>query len=236
MKKVPRRPPGRRTASPRTLVTAPGTRRRTTHRPYHHGDLRAALVASAARLAAERGPAFVSLREVARRADVSQAAPYHYFADKADLLAAVAEEGFRAFDAHQAAALEAASADPFDRLAALGVSYVRFAFDLPHFFRVMFRPHQFDPSRYPAVADVSARAFGRLVDTVRRARLAAGHDDADPIVAAWLVWALPHGIAHLYLDGPGASAPLDPRGIEAPLRAAAEAVVRTELSRATSLD
>jgi len=81
-------------------------------------------------MAAESGPASVSLREVARRAGVSQAAPYHHFADKAALLAAVAEEGFRLFDAHQDAALTP-GADAVEQLASLGVSYLRFAIAQP---------------------------------------------------------------------------------------------------------
>ena len=95
-------------------------------------------------------PAAVSLREVARRAGVSQAAPYHYFTDKSALLAAVAEEGFRLFDASQAMPLEQAPSDPTSRLGALGVSYVRFALDRPHYFKVMFRPHLIEHAKYPS--------------------------------------------------------------------------------------
>ncbi len=169
---------------------------------YHHGALREALVHAAAQLAAEKGSAKLSLREVARRAGVSQAAPYHYFADKSALLAAVAEQGFNVFDNTQAAALEHAPADPVERLAALGAAYLRFALDRPHYFKVMFRPHLVEHGKYPSLAVVSSRAFDRLVETVRTARLAHGRDDADPIAVATLVWAVPHGLALLYLDGP----------------------------------
>jgi AcrR family transcriptional regulator len=186
---------------------------------YHHGALREALVESAAQLASERGAASVSLREVARRAGVSQAAPYHYFSDKSALLAAVAEKGFRLFDASQAAALASAAADPTVRLAELGVSYVRFALDRPHYFKVMFRPHLVEPGRYPSLSEVSGRAFERLVETVRDARLAHGHDDLDPLAVATLVWAVPHGLALLYLDGP-ISKTTSPRALEALTRAA----------------
>jgi AcrR family transcriptional regulator len=186
---------------------------------YHHGSLRETLVDAAAQLAAEHGPGLLSLREVARRAGVSQAAPYHYFADKAGLLAAVAEQGFKIFDATQAAALEQAPANPLDRLSALGAAYVRFALDRPHYFKVMFRPHLVEHGKYPALSLVSSRAFERLVETVRDARLAHGHDDADPIAVATLVWAVPHGLALLYLDGP-ISARTSPRALEALARAA----------------
>ncbi len=207
MVKVPRRAGGA------------GTKAKSPRRPYHHGALQAALVEAAAQLAAERGVAALSLREAARRAGVSQAAPYHYFADKSALLAAVAEKGFRLFDASQAAALELAPPDPTARLQALGVAYIRFAFDKPHYFRVMFRPHLVESSKYPALHEVSARTFERLMDCTRAARLAHGHDDPDPLAAATLMWAVPHGLAMLYLDGPISSG-TSPRAVEALARAA----------------
>jgi AcrR family transcriptional regulator len=195
--------------------------RRLTKPAYHHGDLRAALVDATARLASERGAAAVSLREVARRAGVSQAAPYHYFADKSALLAGVAEQGFRLFDTSQAEAVAQAGPDPSTRLAALGVSYVRFALDHPNYFKVMFRPHLVEHRKYPLLNEVASRSFERLVETVRAARAAHGHDDLEPVVAATLVWAVPHGLAMLYLDGP-ISGWMSPGGLEA-LAAAATA-------------
>jgi AcrR family transcriptional regulator len=176
-------------------------------------------VDAAARVAAERGVAQLSLREAARRAGVSQAAPYHYFADKSALLAAVAEAGFRLFDQAQAAAFDAGAEEPVERLQALGAAYVRFALDKPHYFRVMFRPHLVEHARYPGLHDVSRRAFERLVDATRAARLAHGHDDPDPLAAATLMWSVPHGLAMLYLEGPISSA-TTPRALEELARAA----------------
>lgn len=195
----------------------PKVPRRT--RPYHHGALREALVEAAAQLSAERGVGALSLREAARRAGVSQAAPYHYFADKSALLAAVAEEGFRRFDASQALAHAQAPPHPVERLQALGAAYVRFAIDRPHYFRVMFRPHLVEHAKYPALHEVSRRAFERLVESTRAARLAHGHDDPDPLAAATLMWSVPHGLAMLYLEGP-ISEGTTPRALEALARAA----------------
>jgi len=67
--------------------------------PYHHGDLRNALLETAVELIREQGFEAFTLREVARRAKVSHAAPYRHFRDKADLAAAIAEEGFGLLDA-----------------------------------------------------------------------------------------------------------------------------------------
>lgn len=195
---------------------------------YHHGDLRAALVEAAARLAEELGPAAVTLREVARRAGVSQAAPYHHFADKSALIAAVAEEGFRLFDAHQAAALAAAPPDPAERLGELGVSYVRFALRYPHYFRVMFRPYLFDGLRTPSFKAVADPAFERLVETTRAARSAAGHQDEDASVPAMAMWAMPHGLASLALDSSSGSS-LTLAVMEMLVRAAVAALVLMDL-------
>jgi AcrR family transcriptional regulator len=198
-------------------------------RSYHHGALRDALVEAAAQIAGERGVLALSLREAARRAGVSQAAPYHYFPDKSALLAAVAEKGFRLFDASQAAALEQAPADAVERLQALGAAYLRFALDKPHYFRVMFRPHLVEKGKYPALYEISTRTFERLVECTRAARLAHGHDDADPLAAATLMWAVPHGLAMLFLDGP-ISDGTSPRAVEALARAATLPLASAALS------
>ena len=192
---------------------------RKLRRSYHHGALREALIEAAAGVAAERGVGALSLREAARRAGVTEAAPYHYFADKSALLAAVAEQGFRLFDQTQGAAADQAGPDPVERLQALGAAYVRFAVDHPHYFRVMFRPHLVEHGKYPALHEVATRTFDRLVDSTRAARLSQGHDDPDPLAAATLMWSVPHGLAMLYLEGP-ISAGTSPRALEGLARAA----------------
>src|ERR1051325_1856783 len=92
-------------------------------RPYHHGDLRRALVDAARRLLETEGPAAMSLRAVAREAGVSPAAPYHHFKDKGELLGAVASEGWAMLSAAMFAASEARPGDHFGPL----VTYVSFA-------------------------------------------------------------------------------------------------------------
>jgi len=68
----------------------------TSRSSYHHGDLRAALLAAARDMIAEAGIEGLSLRKLAERAGVSRTAPYHHFQDKNDLLCAIAAEGFSA--------------------------------------------------------------------------------------------------------------------------------------------
>jgi AcrR family transcriptional regulator len=105
-------------------------------RPYHHGDLRRALVDAARRLLEAEGPSALSLRAVAREAGVSPAAPYHHFKDKAELLDAVAQEGWDILD-HQMIEAKKSAEGP-RQLTALGLAYVCFARENPALYRVMY--------------------------------------------------------------------------------------------------
>lgn len=104
----------------------------TDTRAYHHGDLRRALLAAALEAVGEVGPAALSLRDLARRAGVSHAAPAHHFGDKAGLLTALAAQGFDLL------AQTLTEAD--DDLLEAGVAYVDFAVTHRAYFEVMFRP------------------------------------------------------------------------------------------------
>ena len=106
---------------------------------YHHGDLRHALIEATESLLAERGPESFSLREVARRAGVSPAAPAHHFGDASGLLTAVAALGFDALAQALRAAETRGGRDPLKRLREQGVGYVEFATRHPARFRLMFR-------------------------------------------------------------------------------------------------
>ncbi|WP_309089941.1 TetR/AcrR family transcriptional regulator [Phenylobacterium sp.] len=105
-------------------------------RPYHHGDLRRALVDAARRLLEAEGPSALSLRAVAREAGVSPAAPYHHFKDKAELLDAVAHEGWLMLNTRMREAK--ARQQGRQQLTALGIAYVCFAREHPALYRVMY--------------------------------------------------------------------------------------------------
>ena len=196
-------------------------------RPYHHGSLRSTLVLAAAQLVSERGPAAVSLREVAARAGVSPAAPYHYFTDKAALLRAVEEDAFQLLDGELAATLNRSPDDPIERLRAVGVSYVRFVLDRPHYVTLMFRPSQ-ERGKNVVISRAARRTFERIAETVRAARVAAGHDDDDPLAVMTMMWAVPHGLALLYVSGPLATE-TTPRALEDVTRAALTALSHAPL-------
>jgi AcrR family transcriptional regulator len=168
-------------------------------RPYHHGDLRRALLAEGAALIERDGVAALTLRELARRLDVSHAAPLNHFADKDALLAALAAQGFEELGDRLAEA-EGRTAEL--RLRALGRAYVDFARRRPGHFRVMFGQGQSSaaPER---VGDAGARAYELLVDAVTAA-LPPGRARSQARVreASFLAWSVVHGAAMLILDGP----------------------------------
>jgi AcrR family transcriptional regulator len=173
------------------------TRRR---RPYHHGNLRAALVDPALELVEREGAEALTLRAVARAAGVSPAAPYRHFTDKRALLAAVAEEGFRLL----ASALRGARDDGADaraRFRARGLAYVGFATRHPSHFRVMFGRELADRSGYRGLQDAAQAAFDALVEGVTDAQRAGAMREGDPRELGLTAWATMHGLAMLFLDG-----------------------------------
>ena len=107
-------------------------------RPYHHGDLRASLLAAAEAELADRGVEAFSLRQVAKRAGVSHAAPAHHFGDAGGLLTALATEGYRAFQQALDDGMAQAGDDPRERQMAAGLGYIRFATARPALFRLIF--------------------------------------------------------------------------------------------------
>jgi AcrR family transcriptional regulator len=153
--------------------------------PYHHGDLRRALLDTALEAIAEHGPVAISLRELARRAGVSHAAPTHHFRDKTGLLTALAAEGWGLL----ADALEAVPGRDF---AELGVAYVVFATEHPAHFAVMRAPGLVRGDD-PALVAAEGRAGAAL----------QAEPDGRPRdrTTALAGWSLVHGLSALLLEG-----------------------------------
>ncbi|GAA5122232.1 TetR/AcrR family transcriptional regulator [Pseudonocardia adelaidensis] len=165
--------------------------------PYHHGDLRRALLDTALEAVGEQGPAALSLRDVARRAGVSHAAPTHHFRDKTALLTALAAEGW----ALLADSLRDAAAD--GDFAELGVAYVVFATSHPAHFAVMRAPG-LARADDPELEAAMGQAREQLESGVRRFEDGSTRDAATTALAAW---SLVHGLAALVLEG---AVPLKP--------------------------
>ena len=166
---------------------------------YHHGDLRRALLDAAVEQVKKEGAAVLSLREIARRAGVSQAAPYRHFASKEALLAAVAEEGFRTMRDEMLRVAARSADEPLERLRQIGIAYVCFAVEHPAHFRVMFSAGQ--GCDFPDLDEASTNAFGVLVDAIE-AGLAAGVLVDEPAMSLALsAWSMVHGLASLLIEG-----------------------------------
>ncbi len=168
---------------------------------YHHGDLKRALTSAALSLVAEKGPKGFTLTEAARRAGVSTAAPYRHFADKAELLATVAEQGFRELHADLTAAAAAdAASEPRARVIELGRAYVHWAVAHPDHYQVMFGAERIKAD-HPALAVAAEQAFGDLLDAIRRCQDAGIVEGEDPREVAAPLWSLVHGVASLAIGG-----------------------------------
>lgn len=164
-------------------------------RPYHHGDLRRALIDAASRVLESEGPSALSLRAVAREAGVSPAAPYHHFKDKTELLEAVAHEGWTLLDEALAKA-KVDAPSPRAAMNGLGVAYVCFALQNPALYRVMYdraRDREDLPDQMHGDKD---SAYCKVRDTL----VEAGADPADTLdleLATSAAWCSAHGLAEM---------------------------------------
>jgi AcrR family transcriptional regulator len=173
-------------------------------RPYHHGDLRSALLQAAAEEISRVGVAGLSMRELARRAGVSHAAPAHHFGDKTGLLTALATDGFRILHEHTSPVLGRP-----DALVRGGEQYVAFALAHPAHFSVMFDPHLLRMSD-PSLTVERNQAFDNFFTAVRQT---TGTTDEEQVAnEAMAAWSAIHGVAVLWMQG-NLPFPPDPRTI-----------------------
>lgn len=191
--------------------------RPTKPRPYHHGDLRRALIDTALQLVTEEQDWTFSLREVARRAGVSHRAPYNHFPEKLDLLAAVAAVGFERLRDGLLRATVGIDR-PEALLVAVCRTYIRLGLENPALYRLMFGPELSGAGSAdrPTVARMAgAQARGVLEDVIlrgaRSGAFAVLPDSLqDVALAALAVWSATHGLTMLAIDKiPRADLPVD---------------------------
>ena len=166
-------------------------------RPYHHGDLRRALIEAARTIIVRDGAQALSLRGVAREAGVSPAAPYHHFKDKQELVLAVGQLGFEYLGVAMEAELAKAEDTVPERLMAIGVAYVLFARDNPALYRLMYDCARNMEALPPEVHEKEHSAYA----LVRNMMIEAGHatpgDDINIELATTAAWCAAHGIAEM---------------------------------------
>jgi AcrR family transcriptional regulator len=161
--------------------------------PYHHGDLRSALIEAGMKALETTDPSDISLRQLAREVGVSATAVYRHFPDKRALFGALAQTGLTMLFAEQQAASDAAGGSG-PGFSATGRAYVRFAIANPGLFRLIFAHAEL--ARGPELEDNPA---GRLLRTNAAALGGGSEEETQRILVR--AWAVAHGLAMLILDG-----------------------------------
>jgi AcrR family transcriptional regulator len=166
---------------------------------YHHGNLRKSLLERATYVIAEQGIESLSLRALARDLGVSHAAPSRHFADKADLLRALATEGNERFIGYIFAAAEAAGEDPLERYAAMGKAYIRFSLEFPAYYKALSHPDVIAHADEELSATRDRRR--EIIYEAARAAQAAGWlpEETTEHVVIFSI-ATVHGVADMFAD------------------------------------
>jgi AcrR family transcriptional regulator len=172
-----------------------------TRTSYHHGALREELITACVALIETEGIGAVSLRRVARAAGVSPGAPYHHFADRSALLAAIAVQGYELL-VEQLRQARATAPTATRALGALVETYVAFARDHPAHLQLMLRPELSQPQRHPETEAAGEAAIQILTEVVEDCQREGSAPAGDPATLVGMVWALAIGIVTLWLDGP----------------------------------
>ncbi len=186
------------TLSARTVSTRARAQKLVENRRYHHGDLHDALIRAGDEILQERGADGFSLREAARRAGVSPAAPAYHFGNARGLLSEIAALGFAELTQFMRAELAKAGNNPADRLAATGRGYARFSFLYPGRFRLMFSRERLN-FKIPSLQHNADQAFGILRTAIDELRdWGSGRDRlASKSECLMMAWCVVHGFASL---------------------------------------
>lgn len=144
----------------------------------------------------QQGFAGLSLREVAKKLNVTHQAPYHYFPDKESLLLELKKMGFAQLSAAMERALEKIS-DPFEKMEALGMTYFDFCVENPGYFRAMFAPTASGEGVRVAEAQ---HAFSLVLDCIQQLQIDGHLQKYNPDVIAMVCWTSMHGMVSLVMD------------------------------------
>jgi AcrR family transcriptional regulator len=175
----------------------------TSKTHYHHGNLRASLLAVATAMVEEQGIESLSLRKLADRVGVSRTAPYHHFENKNELLCAIAEQGFQHWLQTIETILKNKDPQPVERYRGFVLAYVKYAVENPEIYDLMFgRTLWKQQAATDSLKSVAYPCFQKQVELVKKWQQdQLIKDDLDTLRLTQVVWSTLHGIARLVIDG-----------------------------------
>jgi len=168
--------------------------------PYHHGDLRSALLEAALEILNDHGPRALTIREVARKVGVSHTAPYRHFANKDDLIVAVVRQGFDLMSQAMAERKSAAEPDPLNQFAAAGMAYVDFALENPAYYRVMYSGDLLSSTGQHTLQHTSSETFKEVVRDITTCQELGIIRPGDPAMQALGLLSTIHGFVTMVID------------------------------------
>lgn len=168
---------------------------------YHHGDLRASLIAAAVKHLKSKPAESLSLRELAREVGVSLAAPYRHFKDKETLLAAISQEGFDLKRKYMEQAIKEAKGDVRKMFFGCGNAYFRMGMLHPQHFKLMVASSVCPSEKYPQLMEAAAKTFALLTQVMKHCQDAGLVGQGDPFHKALNCWAVVNGFTSLYAEG-----------------------------------
>lgn len=173
----------------------------TPRNTYHHKKLRSKLLETAAEMISTAGLENLTIRALSDRVGVSRTALYRHFTDKAALLSAIAEDGFRNLTARYRVINRDRSIDAETRLHMIGIEYLGFAVKNPGQYRLMFGHEIVQQKRSPELIEAAGETFSELLAAVRAFQQERVATPDDPLPLAHLAWVVVHGLSSLIIDG-----------------------------------
>ena len=166
---------------------------------YHHGNLRGALIERALVMLEKVGPTELSLRSLAAATGVSRAAPYNHFADKGELLSAIAAAGLQKL-AENMQAEDVQHSTPHDRFLAVGGAYIRFALENPSLFKLMFTSRIGPRKEESQLLDAQGGPYAVFASALTSYLNDVDSSELDGTIARVTAWSCVHGLAVLLLE------------------------------------